>query len=95
MCRKLTLVSAPASFGKTTLLSEWRMMHLDSEYPLTWVSLEEADNNPIRFLSNLIGALQAIKADLDPLGQGLRPADVDRDQPGRRHIAHVTLLPAL
>jgi LuxR family maltose regulon positive regulatory protein len=63
MNRKLTLISAPAGFGKTTQLSEWRMIHLDSEYPLAWVSLEEADNDPSRFLSYLIAALQAIEAD--------------------------------
>jgi LuxR family transcriptional regulator, maltose regulon positive regulatory protein len=61
--RKLTLVCAPAGFGKTTLLSEWRMIHLHSEYPLGWVSLEEADNDPFRFLSYLIAALQAIEAE--------------------------------
>jgi LuxR family maltose regulon positive regulatory protein len=64
MERKLTVISAPAGFGKTTLLSEWRMMHLGSEYPLAWVSLEEADNDPSRFLSYLIGALQAIEANV-------------------------------
>src|SRR3712207_6097846 len=53
MSRKLTLISAPAGFGKTTLLSEWRMMHLGSEYPLAWLSLEEADNDLVRFLSYL------------------------------------------
>ena len=60
--RKLTLVSAPAGFGKTTLLSEWRMIHLGSEYPLAWVSLEEADNDPSRFLSYLVATLQTIEA---------------------------------
>jgi LuxR family maltose regulon positive regulatory protein len=63
MSRKLTLISAPAGFGKTTLLSEWRTMHLGSEYPVAWVSLEEADNDPTRFLSYLISALQAIEVD--------------------------------
>jgi LuxR family maltose regulon positive regulatory protein len=63
MERKLTVISAPAGFGKSTLLSEWRMIHLGNEYPLAWVSLEEADNDPSRFLSYLIGALQAIEAD--------------------------------
>jgi LuxR family transcriptional regulator, maltose regulon positive regulatory protein len=62
--RKLTLISAPAGFGKTTLLSEWRMLHLGGEYPLTWVSLEEADNDPTRFLSYLIAALQVIEANV-------------------------------
>src|SRR5215211_3816533 len=63
MSRKLTLISAPAGFGKTTLLSEWRMMHLGNEYPVAWVSLEEADNDPTRFLSYLIAAFQGIEAD--------------------------------
>ena len=56
MRHKLTLISALVGFGKTTLLSEWRMIHLDSEYPLTWVSLEEADNDSTRFLFYLIPA---------------------------------------
>jgi LuxR family maltose regulon positive regulatory protein len=64
MNRKLTLVCAPAGFGKTTLLSEWRMIHLDSEYPLAWLSLEVADNDPTRFLTYLIAALQVIEADV-------------------------------
>jgi LuxR family transcriptional regulator, maltose regulon positive regulatory protein len=64
MSRKLTLVSAPAGFGKTTLLSEWRMVHPGSEYPFAWVSLEEADNDPTRFLSYLVAALQTIEADI-------------------------------
>ncbi|HET7271561.1 MAG TPA: hypothetical protein VFI90_10810, partial [Rubrobacter sp.] len=62
MNRKLTLVSAPAGYGKTTLLSEWRMIHLGSEYPLAWVSLEEADNDPSRFLSYLVATLQTVEA---------------------------------
>jgi LuxR family transcriptional regulator, maltose regulon positive regulatory protein len=62
--RKLTLISAPAGFGKTTLLSEWRMLHLGAERPLAWVSLEEPDNDPTRFLSYLVAALQTIEADI-------------------------------
>ena len=64
MRNKLTLISAPAGFGKTTLLSEWRMMHSSDEYPLAWVSLEEADNDPPRFLSYLVAALQTIETDI-------------------------------
>jgi LuxR family maltose regulon positive regulatory protein len=63
MNRKLTLISAPAGFGKTTLLSEWRMIHLSVEWPVAWVSLEEADNESVRYLSYLIAALQTIEAD--------------------------------
>jgi LuxR family maltose regulon positive regulatory protein len=52
---KLTLVSAPAGFGKTTLLSEW-VHHGDAS--VAWISLDEGDNDPERFLRYLIAALQ-------------------------------------
>src|SRR5881227_3643666 len=55
--RKLTLVSAPAGFGKTTLVSEWVA---GCERPLAWLSLDEGDNDPTRFLTYLVAALQTI-----------------------------------
>ena len=64
MRRKLTLISAPAGFGKTTLLSEWRMLHLSSKWPLAWVSLDEGDDDPALLLSSVIPALQTIHADI-------------------------------
>jgi LuxR family maltose regulon positive regulatory protein len=55
--RKLTLVSAPAGFGKTTLVIEW----LESaERPFTWLSLDKGDNDSVRFWTYLIAAIQAI-----------------------------------
>jgi LuxR family transcriptional regulator, maltose regulon positive regulatory protein len=62
---KLTLVSAPAGFGKTTLVSEWVA---GRPRPATWLSLDEGDGDPARFLTYLIAALQRIAAGL---GQGL------------------------
>lgn len=59
--RKLTLISAPAGFGKTTLLSEWHMIHLDSEWHIGWVSLDEGDNDPVRFFSYFITTFRTIK----------------------------------
>jgi len=56
---KLTLVSASAGFGKTSLVSEW-VAH--NELPVAWLSLDEGDNDPVRFISYLIAALQTIKA---------------------------------
>jgi len=53
--RKLTLVSAPAGFGKTTLLSEWVT---GCGRPVAWLSLDEGDNDPTRFWSYLSAALQ-------------------------------------
>ena len=46
--RKLTLISAPAGFGKTTLLSEWVA---GCQRPAAWLSLDEGDSDPTRFLS--------------------------------------------
>jgi len=54
---KLTLVSAPAGFGKTTLVSEW-VQHLD--HPVAWLSLDKNDNDLARFLTYFIAALQRI-----------------------------------
>jgi len=55
--RKLMLISAPAGFGKTTLLSEW-IANLD--WHVAWVSLDEGDNDSTRFLTYLIAALQTV-----------------------------------
>jgi len=61
MARSLTLVSAPAGFGKSTLLAQWLM---ESSIPVAWLSLEAEDNDPTRFLSYLIAALQTRDAQL-------------------------------
>lgn len=55
--RKLTLISASAGFGKTTLVSEW--LH-ECERPVAWLSLDEGDNDPKRFLTYLCAALRTI-----------------------------------
>lgn len=58
--RKLTLISAPAGFGKTTLLSAWvqSFPHESSESPLmAWVSLDESDNEPVLFWTYVLTAL--------------------------------------
>ncbi len=61
MHRKLTLISAPVGYGKTTVLSEWISQ---SERCVTWVSLDEGDNDPVRFLTYLIAALQKLDAQI-------------------------------
>ncbi|CAA9359684.1 MAG: Transcriptional activator of maltose regulon, MalT, partial [uncultured Microvirga sp.] len=63
--RRLTLVSAPAGFGKTTLLSEWIA---GCGRPAAWLSLDRGDNNPTRFLAYLVASLRAVAADI---GEGV------------------------
>ncbi len=58
--RKLTLISAPAGFGKTTLLGQWLQ---GCERPVAWLSLDETDNDLVVFLRYLIAALQTLSAD--------------------------------
>ncbi len=55
--RKLTLIAAPAGFGKTTILSEWVAA---CDRPTAWLSLDEGENDPTRFLTYLVAALQTI-----------------------------------
>ena len=81
--RKLTLISAPAGFGKTTLVSDWiANIQLDSEKGsqlgnrtsgnknrVAWLSLDEGDNDLNRFLIYFIAAMQTVEPDigLEPL----------------------------
>src|SRR5919112_80266 len=57
---ELTVVSAPAGFGKTTLLADWSRR---SELPVAWVSLDERDDDPVRFLLYVISAIETIHED--------------------------------
>jgi LuxR family maltose regulon positive regulatory protein len=57
----LTLISAPAGFGKTTLLQEWIS---ERKQNIAWFSIDRGDNDPIRFWSYVIAALQTVNPDL-------------------------------
>jgi LuxR family maltose regulon positive regulatory protein len=61
--RKLTLISAPAGFGKTTLVSAW-VADFERREPLVvaWLSLDEGDSDATRFVTYLVAALQTIAA---------------------------------
>src|SRR6266480_2519604 len=63
--RKLTLIAAPAGFGKTTLVSAWVAF---IERPTAWLSLDDQENDPTRFLAYLVAALQTIAA---TIGEGV------------------------
>ena len=62
----LTLVSAPAGYGKTTLLAQWRA---STRVPVAWLSLEPEDNEPVRFLTYFIAALQRLDPHLGARAQ--------------------------
>jgi LuxR family maltose regulon positive regulatory protein len=61
LLRKLTLISAPAGFGKTTLISEWIAV---CKRPVAWLSLDKEDSDPRRFLTYLVVALQTVSAEV-------------------------------
>jgi LuxR family maltose regulon positive regulatory protein len=59
--RKLTLISAPAGFGKTTLVVAW-LNQID--HPAAWLSLDEGDNDLPRFLAYLVAAFQTVDEEI-------------------------------
>ncbi|NUQ86195.1 MAG: tetratricopeptide repeat protein, partial [Anaerolineales bacterium] len=80
MCGPLTLISAPAGSGKTTLMGGW---HANSEnrVPVAWLSLEPADNDPLRFLTYLTASVESASPSLThsitPLLQSPQPPPPD------------------
>jgi LuxR family maltose regulon positive regulatory protein len=63
--RKLAVISAPAGFGKTTLLSEWvsKLSEAEMADRIAWLLLDEDDNDPARFLVYIVTALKTVEAD--------------------------------
>jgi LuxR family maltose regulon positive regulatory protein len=59
---RLTLVAAPPGFGKSTLLARWAAT--DDTPAIAWLSLDESDNDPVRFFTYVVAALQAIDSTL-------------------------------
>jgi len=84
--RRLTLLSAPAGFGKTTLLSEWTRGRKDS---VAWVSLDEGDNDPVRFVSYLVAALRSTGE--EGFGEGIMAA-LRSPEPPRMEAVLSTLI---
>ncbi len=58
MGHRLTLVSAPVGFGKTTLLADWAF---GSGMPVAWLSVDQGDNNPARFMLYVVAALRRLE----------------------------------
>jgi LuxR family transcriptional regulator, maltose regulon positive regulatory protein len=93
---KLALISAPAGFGKTTLVSEWAHALSAATPPVhvAWLSLDEGDNDPTRFLVYLATALQASAERQSPLasiGEGILDA-LQSPQPPPPELVLTTLL---
>ena len=61
---RLTLVDAPAGFGKTTLVAQWRFSPVDGR-PFSWVSLDRGDDDPSRLWWHVVCALRLACPDLD------------------------------
>jgi LuxR family maltose regulon positive regulatory protein len=60
----LTLIVAPAGFGKTTLLSDWRVAAGEGAWPVAWLALDAGDNDLARYLRYVVTALQTLRADI-------------------------------
>lgn len=84
--RRLTLVCAPAGFGKTTLVTAWRSA-AGQALPVAWLSLDEADNDPGRFLDYAIAALGTVLP-----GLGVNARAMLAESPGPSTEAVVTVL---
>lgn len=69
-CRKLTLLSAPAGWGKTTLLAQWALRAGENER-FAWLSLDSSDNDPVWFWMYTVAALQKISP-----GVGVRAVEL-------------------
>ena len=83
----LTLVSAPAGFGKTTLLSEWAAQ---CDRPVGWVSLDKGDNDPARFWSYVIAACRTIQPDVGTTA--LAMLDAPRAHPSQAEMLLTELI---
>jgi LuxR family maltose regulon positive regulatory protein len=75
--RKLTLISAPAGFGKTTLVCEWlddlradTTKGTQAKIRVAWLSLDENDSDPARFLTYFITALRLLEGIENTIGEG-------------------------
>jgi LuxR family maltose regulon positive regulatory protein len=81
--KKLVLISAPAGYGKTSLVSQW----IDrNKHTYSWYTIDQSDNDPSIFLSYLIAGLQTIKQDFGARGLKLL------NSPGKTGIEAITAL---
>ncbi len=67
--RKLTLISAPAGYGKTTLAAQWLHSLIGAKQKVAWLSLDKADNDPTRFYSYWLAAFQQVDGSIGEKSQ--------------------------
>ena len=58
--RKLTILQAPAGYGKSTLLTQWYTKLISDNHPVGWLSLDDDDNNTLTLLGYLLGIISSI-----------------------------------
>jgi LuxR family maltose regulon positive regulatory protein len=83
----LVLISAPAGFGKTTLLSEW-IRHSKPHISTAWISLDEGDNDPVRFWDYFIAALKTLQPDI---GEKILPSLHSSQPPSTEPMLHALI----
>lgn len=92
---KLTLVSAPAGYGKSTLLAAWAQQ---AKIPIAWLSIDGDDNDPIRFWTHFIAALRSVPLpDNSRVGEGFlqlqqNPVSSEYEPSYRELIAEIIAL---
>ncbi len=64
---KVSVISAPTGYGKTTLLAHWRQVE-EAEVPFAWVSLDEQDNDPVRLWRHIVEALRRVVPEQEDFG---------------------------
>jgi ATP/maltotriose-dependent transcriptional regulator MalT len=62
----VVLVIAPAGYGKSTLMAQWHTLLIERSIPCAWLSLDEGDNDKVRFMRHLLAALQRADVRLGP-----------------------------
>lgn len=79
---RLTLITAPAGYGKTTLALEW-LASLDQPY--AWLSLDRADNHSFQFLTYLIAALEQVDEKVGQILEAILKEQTEQDETARLH----------
>jgi len=84
--RRFTLMVAPAGAGKTTLAVQWLS---EADRPVAWLSIDARDNDPARFVSYIVGAVQRLRPELI----GLEAVAADGDLEIEPLLAELLLFP--